>query len=464
VFPEYSVLNAGEDLNKDNAGSGEGWALQSFFGRINYDFMGKYLFEANGRYDGTSRFIKKNRYSFFPSVSAGWRLSEELFMESSREWLDNLKIRASWGQLGNQNIAGNYPYSSNITLGQNYIFGNAVANGARLRDMANSELKWETTEMWDVGLDFTLFQNLSVTADYYSRKTTGILLTLDIPGIVGLNAPYQNAGVVTNKGWDLGISYHGITGDFKYDVSANLSDVINEVVDLNGITKTSLTQSREGYPINSLYGHVALGLFKDDRDIADSPTQSFGTYGPGDIKYKDLNDDDVINTDDQEIIGSTIPRYTYGFNINLSYKNTDFSMFWQGIGKADGYLNSSAIIPLFNGGTFQEQHKDRWTAENQNPNATFPRLTIGTDNNLRNSTWWMKDASYLRLKNIHLGYNIPGDWLKIIGVDHLKIYVSGENILTFDKFWNGFDVEAPVGSGSYYPQLKSFNVGLDIRF
>lgn len=464
IFPEYEKLNAGGDINKDNSGSGTGWALQSFFGRFNYDYKGKYLFEANGRYDGTSRFIEDNRYSFFPSLSVGWRVSEESFMAKTEDWLSNLKLRASWGKLGNQNIAGNYPYSSNISITNNYSFGGAIVNGARLRDMANADLKWEATEMWNVGLDMTLFQKLNITADWYSRETTGILLTLDIPGIVGMNAPYQNAGVVTNKGWEIGLSYKDRVGDLKYDVSFNLSDVKNKVVDLKGITQTTLTQSREGYPINSIYGHVALGLFKDDADVANSPKQQFGVTAPGDIKYKDLNGDDIINADDQEIIGSSIPRYTYSFNINLNYKKIDFSMFWQGVGKADGYLNSSAIMPFYNGGTVQEQHKDRWTVENQNLNATFPRLTMGIANNQRNSTWWMKDASYLRLKNINLGYNFSGGWLDKCGVSNVRLYLAGENLLSIDKFWDGFDPEAPVGSGSYYPQLKTYTIGLNVQF
>jgi hypothetical protein len=278
-----------------------------------------------------------------------------------------------------------------------------------------------------------------------------------------LNAPYQNAGVVTNKGWELGLSYNDRIGDLKYEVTTNISDVRNKVIDLKGITQTTLTQSREGYPINSIYGHVALGLFKDEEDITNSPAQQFGAVAPGDIKYKDLNDDNIINAEDQEIIGSTIPRYTYGFNINLNYKNVDFSMFWQGVGKADGYLNSSAIMPFFNGGTAQEQHKDRWTQENQNLNAAFPRLAIGGQNQ-RNSTWWLKDASYLRLKNLNIGYNFSGGWLNILGINNVKFYLSGENLLTFDRFWDGFDPEAPVGSGSYYPQLKTYTIGLDIRF
>lgn len=465
LFPEYSVLNAGGEENKSNGGAGGGWSLQSYFGRLNYDFKGKYLFEANGRYDGSSRFSKGNKYSFFPSVSAGWRISEESFMESTKGWLDNMKIRASWGQLGNQNIGGSYyPYSSYISLTSNYNIGNSVVTGARLLDMANADLSWETTKMWNIGTDFSLFGKLNITAEYFSKRTTGILLQLDIPGIVGLNAPYQNAGIVTNKGWEIGASYHNNIGYLKYEIIANISDVINNVVDINGVTKTSLTQSREGYPINSIYGHVALGLFKDAADVTNSPKQQFGNTAPGDIKYKNLNDDNVINDLDQEIIGSTIPRYTYSFNLNLNYKKIDFSMFWQGIGKADGYLNNSAIMPFFNGGTVQEQHKNRWTLDNQNVNATFPRLTIGEPNNLRNSTWWLKSAAYLRLKNIQLGYSFSEAWMKNIGLQHLKFYVSGENLLTFDKFWDGFDVEAPIGSGNYYPQLRTLSLGIDLRF
>jgi hypothetical protein len=240
--------------------------------------------------------------------------------------------------------------------------------------------------------------------------------------------------------------------------------VINKVVDLKGISRTSLTQSREGYAINSLYGLVATGLFRDDEDVADNPVQKLSTYGPGDIKYEDIDGDSIINLNDQQIIGSTIPRFTYSFNVALNYKNFDFSMFWQGVGKADGYLNSSAIMPLFNGGTLQEQHKDRWTIENQNVNATFPRLTIIATNNLTNSSFWLKNASYLRLKNIQLGYNLSNTLVNKLGMENFRLYISGQNVFSLDKFWDGYDVEAHVGDGSYYPQLRTVSFGIDMRF
>ncbi|WP_148477614.1 SusC/RagA family TonB-linked outer membrane protein [Parabacteroides johnsonii] len=466
LLPDYNVLNAGGEENKDNAGSGGGWALQSFFGRFNYDILGKYLFEVNGRYDGSSRFAEGNKYSFFPSVSVGWRISEESFMSRLREsWLDNLKIRGSWGKLGNQNIGNNfYPYSSNVSLTNSYTFGGTVVSGALLEDMANSDLSWETSEMYNVGLDLNLLGKLNITSDYFYKKTTGILLALDIPGIIGLEAPFQNAGIVSNKGWELGISYRDHIGNFKYEFGANISDVINKVIDLKGISKTSLTQSREGYPINSIYGLIAEGLFRDEEEISKSPIQKFGQVAPGDIKYRDITGDNIINAEDQQIIGSTIPRYTYSFNINLAYKGIDFSMFWQGVGKADGYLNSSAIIPFFNGGTVHEQHKDRWTIENQNIHAAFPRYTIGEANNSQNSSFWLKNAAYLRLKNIQLGYTFHPSWINKMGLKHLRVYVSGENLLTIDRFWDGFDVESPIGNGSFYPQLKAYSFGLNIRF
>lgn len=468
VLPQYDVLNAGGETNKNNGGSGTEWALQSFFGRVNYDFEGKYLFEMNMRADGSSRFAKGNKYSYFPSVSAGWRISEEDFMLSLKEqFLDNLKVRLSWGKLGNQEIGDtDYPFVSTISLDNPYSFGGNLASGALMTDMANELLQWETTEMYNIGLDAGLFNGLSITADYYYKKSYNILMKIDIPGILGLEKPYQNLGEVSNKGWEIGVSYQNKSGDFTYRLGANLSDVINKVEDIKGVemSKNNLQQIREGYSINSLYGFVAEGLYTTPEDVASRPQYGNETLAPGDIKYRNLNDDDVIDNSDRAIIGETIPRYTYGFNLDLGYKGFDLSMFLQGVGKRDGYLYGSAVFPFYSGATAYEHQKDRWTTENQNVNATFPRLTIGLNNNVQNSSFWVKDASYLRLKNIQLGYTFPKKWISPLSVDHLRVYLTAENLLTIDDFWDGFDVEAPVGNGNYYPHIKSWSIGLNVRF
>jgi TonB-linked SusC/RagA family outer membrane protein len=462
LFPDYTVIEAGDKSNQQTTGSATEWALQSFFSRINYDYKGRYLFEANGRYDGTSRFGKGHKWGFFPSFSAGWRISEEEFMESLRGVLTNLKFRASWGQLGNQLIGNNYNFASSIALGS-YAINNQVVSIGALNDMNNALMTWESTDMTNVGVDVTLFKNLSITADWYRKITNDILLVLDIPLYIGLNAPYQNAGKVSNVGWELGINYNGRAGkDFTYGINFNISDVKNKVLDLKGISTTGLRQNREGYSIGSIYALEADGYFQSQDEINNHPAQ-VGVLAPGDIKYVNQNKDNVINNEDYKIIGGTIPRYTYGLNLNAAWKGFSFNAFLQGVGKANGYLYSFAIQPFYSGGTAHEQHKDYWTPEN--PNAQFPRLTYNDGgNNYLPSSFWMKNAAYLRLKNIQLGYTLPISLISKWGMNALKVYVGGQNLLTRDKFWKGYDVETPVGTGNAYPQVKVYTVGLDIKF
>ncbi|WP_184177550.1 TonB-dependent receptor [Rhabdobacter roseus] len=460
ILPDYQEINSGNRENERTGGSASHWALQSFFGRLNYNYKEKYLFEANARYDGSSRFAQGNKYALFPSVSAGWRISQESFMNSVANVVTDLKIRASWGRLGNQNI-GLYPFSAFIGIGNsNYVFGDQIQTGASLNAMANPEIQWETTTVSDLGLDLNLWSKLTVTADYYHRKTTGILLQLDIPTMLGLTAPYQNAGVVENKGWELALNYRDRVGDLSYGVTVNLSDVKNKVLDMRGIQRSGRQVSREGHAIDSFFGYEAIGLFQSADEVASSPKQ-FGTVAPGDIKYRDVNGDNVINNQDQVIIGSPIPRYTYSTNFDLGYKGFDLSVFFQGVGKADGFLFGQGIMPFYLGGTVQEQHKDRWTPNN--PDATFPRFAFNEINNEQNSDFWMKSAAYLRLKNVQLSYTIPGTLLKKY-IQRARIYVSGQNLLTFDNFWQGYDVEAPVSDGGWYPQMKVYSLGLDLKF
>lgn len=459
ILPDYPVLNTGSAENQQSSGGASEWALQSFFGRINYDYKNKYLLELNGRYDGSSRFAKGNKYGFFPSFSAGWRISEESFMQSTKNIINELKFRGSWGRLGNQNI-GTYPFTSQLSFGS-YTINKQIFDLAALNTMANTEISWESTEETNIGLDITLFKNLTINAEYFTRKTSEILLTLDVPIIGGLNAPFQNAGVVSNKGWEVAISYRGKINAFKYDIGLNLSDVKNKVVDLRGVALSGVTVNREGYAMNSIYGYQADGFFQTDAEVAQSATQ-FGNVKAGDIKYRDQNGDNKIDAADNVIIGSTIPRYTFGATFNASFKGFDLNLFLQGVGKADGYLYEETIMPFFHGGTVQEQHKDRWTP--QNPNATFPRLAFNEVNNEQNSSFWLKDASYLRLKNLQIGYNLPTTLTQKAGIKNAKIYISGRNLFSADNFWDGHDVETPVGTGHDYPMVKIYSLGLNVKF
>lgn len=463
IFPEYPKLNAGGSDNQKASGSGSEYALASVFGRVNYDYKGKYLFEANVRYDGSSRFDRGHKWGVFPSFSAGWRMSEEDFWTPLKEIINNAKFRVSWGQLGNQNI-GDYAFASVVAYSSYVIGGQPVTSGA-LNNMANPAISWEKTEMLDFGVDLQLFSKLSASFDYYDKKTTDILWKLNVPLIIGLNPTYQNAAKVSNKGWDLELRWNDRINDFSYGVSFMLSDVKNEVKDLRGVSINNLTVNHEGYPIHSLYGLEAIGFITEEDYNPDGTYKlatQFGAFAPGDIKYKDQNNDGVINNKDEVIIGSTVPRYTYSLNLDAGWKGFDFSMFWQGVGKVDGYLNKQATMPFYWGASALEIHKDRWTPET--PDARFPRFAFNETNNEQNSSFWMANAAYLRLKNVTVGYTIPRNITDKMNMSRVRFYVSGQNLLSIDNFWEGFNVEAPVGAGDYYPQVKVFTVGLDVKF
>ncbi len=479
-FPDYPVLNAGGEENQKARGSASEYALQAFFGRFNYDFSGKYLFEANLRYDGSSRFAEGYRWGLFPSVSGGWRISEEAFWDELKNTISHLKLRASWGQLGNQNtLNGFYPAQSIVSLGTNYIFDKNIHSGASITKMANSQISWETTTMSNVAVEFELFDKIAFVAEYYYRETKDILLTLDIPLIIGLAAPSQNAGRVENKGWEIETIYKDQFGDLNFSAAFNISDVRNKILDLKGINETGLTVNREGYPVGSIYGYEADGyIVPEDYDAEGNYTGAIqmGNFGIGDIKYKDQltedtnNDgipdaaDGVINTSDLVILGSSIPRYTFGLNLYGEYKGIDLNLLLQGVGKADGYVWGHSIGSFYEGGSMPEIGKDYWTPENRD--AKFPRLAFNNSNNQQNSSFWLKDASYLRLKNIQLGYTLPKHISSKIRVSDLRLYASADNVFTLSRFWKYFDVESPIlyGYGNFYPIMRTITLGIDIRF
>ena len=469
LFPDYPVLSAGSSSNMRNGGYATAWSLISYFGRLNYSFSNKYLLEANIRHDGSSRFAKGNKWGTFPSFSAGWRISQEEFMQNTGAWLKELKVRGSWGKLGNQQIGSDYPFAPTVSLGPRYISNDVVQNGAAILNLANTDISWETTTMTNIGLDARITNKVSLSFDYYNKRTDGILLQLSIPRTMGVDAPFQNAGVVENKGWDFQIDYNNSDRAFTYGATFSLSDVKNKVVDLKGIQQTGTVVNREGYPINSLFLLRSQGLLSA-ADFGQSgdyihPTQQFGVVKPGDIRYADINNDGVVNNNDRSVLGSTIPRYTYSLRLSAGFKNFDFIAFLQGVGKVDGYLAGSAITPFLAGGTAYEYQKNRWTLDNPDPNAIFPRFAFGEANNSQNADYWMKSAAYLRVKNIQLGYTIPKKMVEGLKIQGIRFYVSGENLFTLDGFWPGWDPEiSPVSIGAYYPQVKTFNFGLNVKF
>ncbi len=481
----YDQIDAGEILNMDNSGHRYQWAIQSFFGRFNYNFKDRYLLEANVRVDGSSRFIKKNRWGVFPSVSGAWRMSEEPWMQDVKDVVSNLKIRASYGTLGNQNLAGGdaasyYPTTQNLATGQISMNGN-IYPLVTLKTLANEDIKWETTTMLDLGFDIALLNCINITADWYQKYTDGILMQLSIPSAIGLSAPYQNAGKVKNTGWEVGVAYNDSWGDFSFGVQANVSDVINEIVDMHGkvdMETKGVLRNEAGYSIGSIYALRDWGLIRDQKeaDWVNANCPQFGeTVHVGDIRYADLNGDNKVTDDDRTYIGSTIPRFTYSGSFDFGWKGLNLNILLQGVGKVDGYLNSYYVQPSTQGGSFRKEHLDH--AGVDNPNGITPRLSAKNENNRKDSSFWMKSASYLRVKNVQLSYTFPKSWMKKAGLAGASIYVNAQNLFTFSNFWDGYDPEVgyggasggkydtvSLGSASNYPQVKIYTMGLTLNF
>lgn len=477
AYPDYEVISAGADNEtKDNSGSEYEWVLQSYFARLNYNYKERYLFEANFRADGSSRFSEGHQWGYFPSFSAAWRISEEEFMENAKSVLSDLKLRGSYGRLGNQNIASEYPAYELLATGSISMNGNILPI-VTMTTLANKDISWETSEMTDIGLDATLFGKLDLTADWYYKTTYDILMQLDIAKTIGLSAPYQNAGTVRNVGWEVSASYNDQWGDFSFGAQANLSDVDNMIVDMKGTTGGSgVIRNQEGHPINSLYGFKCLGIARTQEaaDEVNNNCRQFGTtIKAGDLIYADMDGNGVINDDDKTFIGSTIPRFTYGLMLNFGWKGFGLSAFFQGVGMADGYLNSYYVMPCQQGGTFRQEHLDRWTPENTN--GTYPRLTLTSLNNWKDSDFWIRSSAYCRLKNIQLSYTLPKDFVRHLSCKSVMFYVNAQNLLTFTNFYQGYDPEVNYDSGASdgvsvgavannYPQVKTVTVGVDLKF
>jgi TonB-linked SusC/RagA family outer membrane protein len=462
-------LNAGSVGNMQNSGSAYSWKLMSYFGRFNYSFQDKYLIEANLRVDGSSRFAEDSRYGFFPSFSGGWRLSEENFMDQI-SWIDNLKIRASWGELGNQQI-GNYPYQKTVNLGYNYPIGGEISPGAAMTTLPFEDITWETTRITNGGVDvMVLDSKLSFIVDYFYKKTIDILYPISVSNVLGMSAGERNAGAIENKGWEFELTYKDEVGDFSYSIHPNFSIVDNQVLSLASVEQDINKGLFIGHPINSFYGYVADGLFVDQEDIDSYAKQNY-TAKPGFIRYKDISGPDGIPDGivsaqyDRKVIGSRIPKYSYGAGITADYKGFDFYIQLHGLA---GYYQTPVgqwIYALYNQGNIQQwQWDERWTKENPDRNAAYPRLEeTGSGSPVfgQSSTYWLYDASFIRIKNIQIGYTIPKNFIP--NVDKLRIYISATNLLTFDNYQKGWDPEMTLNS-AHYPLLSNVVCGLNINF
>jgi TonB-linked SusC/RagA family outer membrane protein len=469
-------LNAGSATGMTNNGTASEWSMRSFFSRLNYSYKDKYLFEANIRADGTSRFPSEGRWGYFPSFSAGWRISEESFIKDNVDWIDNLKFRASWGKLGNQNV-GTYPYQNLVSLGQNYSLGGALVPGATTTRLSNQDITWERTTTTDLGLDLDVLKGtLSLVADVFDKKTNGVLYTVATAAVLGLQTSPVNVGSVKNSGVEFSLNYKQSIGQFQLGIAPNFSYTKNRVTSLaNGLKEDIGSGLFVGYPINVIYGFVADGLFTNDDDIADYPTQPYSAE-PGFPRYKDISGPDgkpdgkVDATYDRQIIGNTIPKYTYGLTLTGRYKGFDFYVLAQGLGGYEKQIGSYAAFAFYNGGQIQRWQADnRWKPENPNPAAAYPKLTslnMGSGAIL-SSTYWNRDASFLRIKSIQVGYTLSKNLLEKIKVDKVRIYFSGQNLFSWNHFYKGWDPEMAIATGdnsSFYPLTSVYTFGLNVNF
>ena len=451
-FPnnELTDMNAGDASTQSNEGYTAELAMISWFARINYDFAGKYLLEANIRADASSRFAEGHRWGYFPSFSGAWRISEEAFMESAKDsWLSGLKIRASWGQLGNQDaLSGSnndyYPALNTYNLDSKYAFGGSLNSGYYQRKYRLETISWEKASTWGVGVDFTLFNKLNGSLDYYNRKTTGIIMDVTVPKEFALDAYKDNVGSMRNSGIEINLSYNTKIGQVDFGIAGNFSYNKNEILDLGGGDPNKYLDATNGYSqrnkvgeaMNSYYIYRADGFFNSQEE-ADAYTAKYGnpfgkTFKAGDLRYVDTNKDGKLTADDREYCGSSDPKIIYGFNINAGWKGIDLSLMFNGAAGVKRLFDGYEVYGNFSGDAAHPATiwRDAWTPDNHD--ASMPRIFYDTNSASSSrsvqSDFWLQDTSYLRLKNLQLGYTLPKGWLNSVGVENIRIYYSVENL------------------------------------
>lgn len=480
TFPTTSLseLVSGDASTANNTSSLTESTLMSFFGRVNYNYDERYLLEGNIRYDGSSHFAKNKRWGVFPSVSAAWRISQEAFWKESaiNNVVDNLKIRVSHGTLGNQNI-GAYAYQQTYWYGYNYPLGNpsTLTPGAVSGPFNDVNITWEKTRITDVGIDFSLWNSrLTGTVDYFYKYTSDILSSVEKTDILGNGVGNTNVGAVSNKGIEVNLTYNGRIGnDFRFSVSPNFTWVKNAVEKLSDGAMEQINQGRiVGEPLGIIYGYKTDGLFVDQAEIDAAPNQivSKESLKPGYVRYRDLDGDNSVDADhDRTILGSTTPKFYYGMTLTAQYKGFDFSALLQGVGGHKRLIGSYMAYAFYNGGQIQRWQADNcWTVDNPDKWAEYPRMeTLNMNNpNLQTSDYWVRDASFLRIKNITIGYTIPKSITKKIGFENIRVYVSGDNLHTFNKFYKGWDPENEIGTGdapSFYPIVSVYSFGFNFK-
>ena len=500
-LPDYDLMDG---LNYSIGGGGSDWAFMGLFYRLAYDYQGRYLIETNGRYDGSSKFPKSQRFGFFPSLSVGWRISDESFMSATHGWLDNLKIRASYGSLGNGNVPP-YRFLETMGVGQTSVLLNGVKKTyTSMPNVIPDGLTWETANTLDFGLDANLFNNrLEIILDWYDRQTKDMFTeSKPLPSVFGIKVPFGNYADMSTTGWEATISWKDqfdLGGkDFFWSIRASLWDSTSKITRFNN-DELILGKHYKGEVIGEIWGYETLGFFKDEDDIKAHADQSYlqnsnnRVWLPGDLKFADLNNDHVINQGsntvsnpgDRRIIGNNSPRYQFGLNLSANWSNVGLSLFFQGVGKRDWYFSPEAGLfygPYNRPYGYQPTYliNNHWTEEK--PDAYFPRFrgytALGTKRSLgAPQTRYLQDASYIRLKNITLTYNLAPSVLSKLKLTKAQLYLTGQNVLTYSNLFKhapNFDpevIENPKkeltngqGQGYAYPMLKSWTLGLQITY
>lgn len=481
-FPnnELTDMNAGDPSTQLNEGNTRELAMISWFARVNYDYAGKYILEANVRADASSRFTEGHRWGYFPSFSGAWRISEEAFMEGTKDWLNNLKIRASWGQLGNQDALDDYyPALNTYDLDSKYVFDGSLNSGYYQKKYRLSTISWEKASTWGIGVDFGFFNNkLSGTIDLYNRKTTGIIMDVDVPNEFALQAYKDNVGSMRNRGLEVNVAYNDKIGEFTFGAALNFAYNQNQFLSLGAVNHMDVTggynqRSMVGQAIKSYFIYKADGFFNSQEE-ADAFTTKYGNpfgggkFKAGDIKYVDTNHDGKLTAEDRIFCNSPEPAYTFGLNLNTAWKGFDLSMMFNGTAKVARLFDSREVYGAFSGdaGHPATIWKNAWSETNHN--ADMPRLFTNTNSPSSSansqSTFWLQDTSYLRLKNLQLGYTFPKTVLNALGVSNLRIYYSVENLLTIDNMKINIDPEATSQRLSSYPLLRTHAFGLNVSF
>ena len=457
--------------------------ISSLFGRVSYNYDEKYMLQATIRRDGSSRFGPNNKYGTFPSVSVGWNIMNEKFMEQTQGWLSNLKFRASWGKNGNDNI-GDFQYTVLNAMGNNVLFGNPAIKqiGSKASTTANPSIKWEESEQTDFGLDFGFFnQALTFTVDYYIKKTNGMLMTMPIPSYVGESKPIGNTGDMENKGIEFELGYKWNISDAHFAIKANATYTKNTLKNLGnesgfldydgvqGFTGGSLARGSNGMPFPYFYGYKTNGVFQNYNEVNSYVNADGGliqpSARPGDTRFVDINGDGQITSDDRTKIGKGTPDWNFGLNFNADWKGFDFNMFFQGVAGAD--IFDATYRTDVTAGNYPTYMLNRWTGEGTS--NKYPILRAGDNTNWQVSDLYIVDGSYLRLKNISLGYTLPRSLTRQISIERLRFFVMAENLVTWTRYW-GFDPEISSGGKSLgidkgvYPQARIWTVGLNLTF